>query len=50
VYRRLSGPLASQTTTLAASFRSDDSSPHLQAFLTCLSPVGKDLPQDPVEL
>jgi DNA-binding transcriptional LysR family regulator len=47
VYRRLSGPLASQTTTLAASFRSDDSSPHLRAFLACLSPTGKDLPQDP---
>ena len=43
VYRRLSGPLASQTTALSASFRSDDSSPHLRAFLTCLSPDGKRL-------
>jgi DNA-binding transcriptional LysR family regulator len=36
VYRYLTGPGSSQATTLAASFRSDDSSPHLRAFLECL--------------
>jgi DNA-binding transcriptional LysR family regulator len=39
VYLRLNAPLASQTTTLSASFRSDDTSSHLQAFLKCLTPV-----------
>lgn len=36
VYRHLTGPGSSQRTTLAASFRHDDPSPHLQAFLACL--------------
>ena len=33
VYRSLHGAGAAQMTTLAASFRSDDNSPHLHAFL-----------------
>ena len=33
MYRPLHGAGAAQTTTLAASFRSDDASPHLHAFL-----------------
>jgi hypothetical protein len=41
VYRRLHGAGTAQATTLAASFRSDDNSPHLHAFLdafTALAP------------
>ena len=36
VARHLAGPGASQRTTVAARFRSDDASPHLRAFLECL--------------
>ncbi|SAL41583.1 LysR family transcriptional regulator [Caballeronia peredens] len=36
VYRPLTGPGAAQITTLTASYRSGDASPHLQAFLACL--------------
>ncbi|WP_250494028.1 LysR family transcriptional regulator [Caballeronia sp. GAWG1-1] len=36
VCKHLTGPGASQITSLTASFREDDSSPHLQAFLACL--------------
>jgi len=36
VYRHLAGPGAAQVTSLTATFRSADSSPHLQAFLACL--------------
>jgi LysR family transcriptional regulator, benzoate and cis,cis-muconate-responsive activator of ben and cat genes len=42
LYRHLAGPGSSQTTTLAARFRSDDSSPHLRAFLDCLPPCSSD--------
>jgi len=38
VSRHFVGPGASQRTLLAASFRSDDASPHLRAFLECLPP------------
>jgi LysR family transcriptional regulator, benzoate and cis,cis-muconate-responsive activator of ben and cat genes len=38
VARHLAGPGASQRTTLAATFRTDDASPHLHAFLECLPP------------
>lgn len=37
-FRHLSGQGASQRTTLAATFRTDDPSPHLRAFLACLPP------------
>ncbi|MFL9926813.1 LysR family transcriptional regulator [Herbaspirillum lusitanum] len=36
VYKHLSGPGSAQVSTLSASFRSDDASPHLQAFLEFL--------------
>ncbi|HEY4804882.1 MAG TPA: LysR family transcriptional regulator [Paraburkholderia sp.] len=36
VARHLAGPGASQRTVLAATFRSDDASSHLRAFLECL--------------
>lgn len=36
VFRHLTGPGSSQRTTLAATFRTDDMSPHLRAFLACL--------------
>jgi DNA-binding transcriptional LysR family regulator len=36
VYRHLTGPGSSQRSTLAATYRSDDTSPHLRAFLRCL--------------
>jgi hypothetical protein len=36
VFRHLSGPGSSYRSTLAATFRTDDASPHLRAFLTCL--------------
>ena len=36
VYRHLDGPVSSQITTLTARFRTDDTSPHLRAFLDCL--------------
>jgi DNA-binding transcriptional LysR family regulator len=36
VFRHLAGPGSSRRSTLAATFRDDDSSPHLKAFLTCL--------------
>jgi hypothetical protein len=36
VFRHLAGPGASQWSTLAATFRTDDASPHLRAFLGCL--------------
>ncbi|OWJ58221.1 LysR family transcriptional regulator [Paraburkholderia caledonica] len=38
VYRHLTGPAARYRSTLAATFRSDDASPHLRAFLACLPP------------
>jgi len=38
VARHLTGPGAAQRTVLAATFRSDDTSPHLRAFLECLPP------------
>jgi DNA-binding transcriptional LysR family regulator len=38
VYRPLQGVGASRTTTLTASFRSDDLTPHLHAFLKTLAP------------
>ncbi|KIG03098.1 LysR family transcriptional regulator [Caballeronia concitans] len=39
VYRHLAGPGAAQITSLTASFRTGDTSPHLQAFLACLPSV-----------
>ncbi|EEA02727.1 transcriptional regulator, LysR family [Burkholderia sp. H160] len=36
VFRHLSGPGSSYRSTLAATFRTDDTSPHLHAFLGCL--------------
>ncbi|MFM0002516.1 MULTISPECIES: LysR family transcriptional regulator [Paraburkholderia] len=36
VYRHLTGPGSSYRSTLAATFRTDDASPHLRAFLACL--------------
>jgi DNA-binding transcriptional LysR family regulator len=36
VFRHLEGPGSSQRTTLAATFRTDDTSSHLRAFLACL--------------
>lgn len=38
IYRPLQGVGASRTTTLTARFRSDDPTPHLQAFLKALVP------------
>ena len=38
VFRHLAGPGSSYRTTLAATFRTDDASPHLRAFLGCLPP------------
>ncbi|MGY6254498.1 LysR family transcriptional regulator [Paraburkholderia caledonica] len=38
VYRHLTGPASRYRSTLAATFRSDDASPHLRAFLACLPP------------
>lgn len=38
VFRHLAGPGSSYRSTLAATFRSDDASPHLRAFLDCLPP------------
>ncbi|MEM5314416.1 LysR family transcriptional regulator [Paraburkholderia sp. JHI869] len=38
VARHIEGPGAAQRTVLAATFRSDDASPHLRAFLECLPP------------
>ncbi|MFT4067069.1 LysR family transcriptional regulator [Paraburkholderia sp.] len=38
VFRHLSGPGSSHRSTLAATFRTDDMSPHLRAFLGCLPP------------
>ncbi|MFM0752173.1 LysR family transcriptional regulator [Paraburkholderia strydomiana] len=38
VYRHLTGPASGYRSTLAATFRSDDASPHLRAFLACLPP------------
>ncbi len=43
LYRHLAGPGSSQTTTLAATFRSEDRSPHLRAFLDCLPDSETDL-------
>jgi len=40
VYRHLDGPVSSQITTLTARFRTDDTSPHLRAFLDCLPECG----------
>jgi LysR family transcriptional regulator, benzoate and cis,cis-muconate-responsive activator of ben and cat genes len=42
LYRHLAGPGSSQSTTLAARFRSDDPSPHLRAFLDCLPECAND--------
>jgi LysR family transcriptional regulator, benzoate and cis,cis-muconate-responsive activator of ben and cat genes len=36
VFRHLEGAGSSQRTTLAATFRTDDASPHLRAFIDCL--------------
>lgn len=36
VFRHLTGPGSSYRSTLAATFRTDDQSPHLRAFLGCL--------------
>jgi DNA-binding transcriptional LysR family regulator len=36
VYRHLTGPGSTQRSTLAATYRTDDMSPHLLAFLRCL--------------
>lgn len=36
VFRHLTGPGSSHRSTLAATFRDDDPSPHLRAFLGCL--------------
>jgi len=44
VARHLTGPGASQRTTVAARFRSDDASPHLRAFLECLPAPVADAP------
>jgi LysR family transcriptional regulator, benzoate and cis,cis-muconate-responsive activator of ben and cat genes len=38
VFRHLTGPGSSQRSTLAATYRTDDTSPHLLAFLRCLPP------------
>jgi LysR family transcriptional regulator, benzoate and cis,cis-muconate-responsive activator of ben and cat genes len=38
VARHLTGPGESQRTLLAATYRTDDTSPHLRAFLSCLPP------------
>jgi DNA-binding transcriptional LysR family regulator len=38
VARQIVGAGASQRTIVAARFRSDDASPHLRAFLSCLPP------------
>jgi DNA-binding transcriptional LysR family regulator len=38
VFRHLAGPGSSYRSTLAATFRTDDASPHLRAFLACLPP------------
>jgi DNA-binding transcriptional LysR family regulator len=38
VYRHLMGPGSKYRSTLAATFRTDDASPHLRAFLACLPP------------
>jgi DNA-binding transcriptional LysR family regulator len=38
VYRHLTGPGSTHRSTLAATFRTDDASPHLRAFLACLPP------------
>jgi DNA-binding transcriptional LysR family regulator len=38
VFRHLAGPGAAQWSTLAATFRTDDDSAHLRAFLGCLPP------------
>jgi LysR family transcriptional regulator, benzoate and cis,cis-muconate-responsive activator of ben and cat genes len=40
VYRHLSGPGAKRYTSLTASFRTGDTSPHLHAFLACLPIAG----------
>jgi LysR family transcriptional regulator, benzoate and cis,cis-muconate-responsive activator of ben and cat genes len=40
VYRHLTGPGAAQITSLTASFRTGDASPHLHAFLACLPQAG----------
>lgn len=39
VYRHLTAPASAKTSTLAATFASGDSSPHLRAFLDCLPPA-----------
>ena len=39
VFRHLTGPGASHWSTLAATYRSSDQSPHLRAFLACLPQV-----------
>ncbi|WP_118180528.1 LysR family transcriptional regulator [Paraburkholderia phosphatilytica] len=38
VFRHLTGPGSSHWSTLASTFRTDDMSPHLRAFLRCLPP------------
>jgi LysR family transcriptional regulator, benzoate and cis,cis-muconate-responsive activator of ben and cat genes len=38
VYRHLRGAGAAQVTTLTVSYRTDDPSPHVHAFLPCLPP------------
>lgn len=38
VYRHLAGPGSRYRSTLAATFRTEDASPHLRAFLACLPP------------
>jgi LysR family transcriptional regulator, benzoate and cis,cis-muconate-responsive activator of ben and cat genes len=42
VYRHLAGPGAAQRTSLTASFRTGDTSPHLHAFLACLPQAERD--------
>ncbi|MFM0694395.1 LysR family transcriptional regulator [Paraburkholderia graminis] len=42
VYRHLTGPGSTHRSTLAATFRTDDASPHLRAFLACLPPPTAD--------
>jgi len=45
VARHLAGSGASWRSTVAATYRSDDASPHLRAFLECLPPA---LVEDPI--
>jgi len=42
VFRPLAGPGATLWSTLAATFRTDDDSAHLRAFLRCLPAPLKD--------